>query len=208
MVKIVLETMTIRIQRIHINKLLLYFIPLCCANADLIFSGPIRMRGKVDGKTFQSELFKIEPIEGGFVIGSHQRKRTFLFKTDAKVLHDAVLSINHSAVAIYLRNSNESGDSQAVLATINTSGDTRIYNYRMQRMTEHFGWLVELGAVSDDGKLILAKCAKYLPEENGIQAVNHRWAILAIADDSLKVLDVLELESALTKWAKYTSVNR
>jgi hypothetical protein len=51
----------------------------------------------------------------------------------------------------------------------------------------------------------LAKCAKYLPEEDGMQAVNHSWAILAIDEGSLKVLDVLELESALAKWVKYTS---
>jgi hypothetical protein len=163
------------------------------------------MRGKVDEKTFQSSSFRIEANEGGFAIVSKQKKIKFLLRTDAKVLEDAVFSGNQSAAAISLRKSDKWGDSEAVLATVSASGDTRIYNYNKQRMTETFGWLVELGAVSDDGKLILAKCAKYLPEEDGMQAVNHSWAILAIDEGSLKVLDVLELESALAKWVKYTS---
>ena len=71
-------------------------------------------------------------------------------------------------------------------------------------MTDEFGWIVDLGAVSDNGQLVLAKCAFMLPpREDGSQWVNHKWAILKLQGDAIKVI---ETESPIDKWAGVAGV--
>jgi hypothetical protein len=184
-----------------------YSISLCCTFADQVFDGPICMRGSADGNIFDGPSFGIEMVDGGFSIICNPKKAKFDLRTDARVLQDAIVSCNQGAVAVSLRKTQEWGGSQAVIATISASGKVRIYEFRDQRMTEQFGWLVELGAVSDDGRFILAKCATFLPKKNGRRWVNHRWTVLAIDDGSLKVVEILGLEEALARWSEYTKAD-
>lgn len=181
------------------------FIPVDCSAAEQAFSGPICQRGKFDMDNFKSSSFDIEKTDGKFVTVCDQGKRNFPFETIYKILEDAVISKNHKAVALSLRKSDKWGDSRVSLATVDESGQSRVYEYKEQNLTKNLGWIVELGAVSDNGKLILAKCATFLPEENGVQVVNHHWAILSIDSGLLEVLEIGELESLISKWSEYTT---
>lgn len=89
--------------------LVCFYFTVSVAFADPVFSGPIRMRGEIEEKNFQSSLFSIEAIDGEFVIVNSQKNRKFHFKTDAKLLEDAVLSKNQNAVAMAFRISNKLG---------------------------------------------------------------------------------------------------
>ena len=74
-----------------------------------------------------------------------------------------------------------------------------MFDYKYPHMTKDFGWIVDLVSVSDDGSLILAKCAfMQPPRENGSQWVNHRWAILAIRQGSIKVI---ERDFEIDRWS-------
>lgn len=170
--------------------------------AQVTYTGPIRFKGEINDGNFYGSTFEIEAKAEGFVVNSLlSKENVFFLKSDAQILKDAVISMNNTAVALALKVSGESGDSNAVLASICKSGEIRVYRYREQKMTDQVGWIIELGAVSDDAKMVLAKCAQYRPEKNGIQAVNHNWTILAINQNSIEVVKIFpDSESAFVEW--------
>jgi hypothetical protein len=90
--------------------------------------------------------------------------------------------------------------------TVNASGEQRAFEYEAYKMTKRLGWIVELGAVSNDGTCLLAKCALMLPEnEAGVSYVRHEWTVLKISNDSIDIIDSVD---AINKWHDYARMER
>lgn len=174
------------------------------ASAEERIDGAIIFKGKVSENRFRGALFDIDAKKEGFLLICRQSENKFLLKTSALVLEDAVISKSGTSVALSLRYSNAFDDRRKSLAIIRNTGHVWVNDYVRQRLPSEFGWIVEFGAISDDGKLILAKCAKFLPREaDGSRSVNHRWTLLTINEGSIEPLEFPDLEPALLKWAEY-----
>lgn len=163
-----------------------------------LIDGRIWFRGGVDGAAFKGPEFDLVAGAKTFAIKVKKTGGEFVFPRQKQKLSDAVLSRNQQAAAVLLRGL-PAPSRRATIATIDAAGKSRIYDYKSYEMTKELGWIVELGAVSDDGKLVLAKCAFMLPAEaDGSERVNHRWVILEVAEGSLKVV---ESQGAIERWS-------
>ena len=134
------------------------------AYAQMEIKGPIDLKGQFDGKVFHSQSFDVTVDKEKFVITCDQRVEKFVIPaTNAQKLYDVAVSHNNGAVVALIRSINFQ-DPQVVLTTVCDSGETRVFNYKNQHMTNHYEWIEELGAVSDGGDIILAKFGYFLLE--------------------------------------------
>lgn len=167
--------------------------------------GSIVFRGTVDGLTFRSSSFDIVVGDDALAITAKKNKLKFSIPIESQKLSDAVLSRNHQAAAVVLGGLPWPSRQQA-LVTVNAAGEKKVFEYKTYEMTKDLGWIVELGAVSDEGTLVLAKCAFMLPpREDGSEWVNHKWVILLVSDGALKVV---ETDAAIDKWSEISSVKK
>lgn len=166
---------------------------------EIFFGGPIQFKGYIEDRKFVGETCDISAHADKFVISSKIAERMFTIPVREKSLLDVVFNIEHSATAVML-----SGEPWKkpieVLATVSNSGEVRMREFGPYQMTKKYGWPIELGAVSDDGKLVLAKCGHLLPEKNGVRKVRHCWLILSVSEDVVKVV---EAKAAIHRWTEY-----
>jgi hypothetical protein len=148
----------------------------------------------------------IEELKGlEFRISRHERgSDEFMVKFNKSSIRDLVFSSSRAAIAVAM-SASEWKEALMALVTVDASGKRRVFEYQSHQMTERFGWVVELGAVSDNGSLVLAKCAMLMPEVNGMRPVNHRWTILSVVDGSIRVV---ESEDGIEKWTKLSRPHR
>jgi hypothetical protein len=165
---------------------------------DKPIDGSIVFRGKIDGTHFRGSGFDIEVGEAKVSIRNEKNEAEFTIPLRDQKLADAVLSHNREAAAVVLKGTPWPSRRQA-LATSNSNGIQRMFNYKTYEMTKELGWIVELGAVSDDGSLVLAKCAFMMPAEGDVQRVNHKWLVVRVGAESL---EVVEAESAIDRWSE------
>lgn len=167
-----------------------------------LMSSGLGLLGTIDGRTFSGPSFEIVAGDKALEITAKRGKAKFSVPFDEQTLDDAVLSLNQKAVVVVM-NARPWTKHRQTLATVTASGETRICEFDSRRMTYEFGWIVDLGAVSDDGGLVLAKCAFMLPARaDGSKWVNHKWAILALKQDVIKVV---ETDSPIDRWAAVAS---
>jgi len=115
-------------------------------------------------------------------------------------IRDVVFSSSHTTIAVAMRAS-DLMDPQRALVTVDATGKKRVFKYQSRKMTERLGWVIELGAVSDNGELLLAKCALMLPsDKDGVSYVRHEWVVLSISNGSIKIIDST---NAIDKWSDY-----
>ena len=161
------------------------------------FLGPMRLKGERDGKLFTSQDFNIK-LDGHYkILRLDKGSKEFVVKFDNNSIYDVVFSSNRSAAAA-VTTASEWKKHKRKLVTIDRSGKKRVFEYQSYEMTKRLGWIVELGAVSDDGKLVLAKCALMLPpNEKNMRHVRHEWTVIEINDGSIKILESMD---AINKW--------
>jgi len=167
-----------------------------CVYGQSMFGGPIELKGRIAEGKFHSHHLDIVSGNGKFVITCKKNATKFAVPFTRQSLQDVAISLGRNAVAVAL-NGQEWRNPLRALVTVTDSGKVRVFEYKMEQLTKHYGWIVELGAVSNDGRLVLAKCATFRPMEDGIRHVRHDWVILAFGDSSLKALEV---EAAIDKW--------
>lgn len=166
--------------------------------AQNLFLGPIIFKGQSENAHFSGQGFDIDVDEEKFTVSRFEKgSNEFTFNFNNSSIRDLVFSANRTAIAVAM-SASEWKKAQMALITIDASGRKRVFEYQSHEMTERYGWIVELGAVSDNGELILAKCALLLPENNGRQFVRHEWVVLAISENSIKVLEAV---NAIDEWA-------
>jgi hypothetical protein len=162
-----------------------------------VISGGMTFKGEIQGSEFKGPTFDLSVKEETIFISAKKSKLNFSVPAKDQSVADVVFSSKQKSVAVLLKSLEGRGQA---LATVLSNGDPKWYVYRTYEMLEGVDWIVELGAVSKDGSLILAKGAFMLPpSEDGRQYVNHRWMIFSIGENSLKMI---ESEGGLEKWAK------
>lgn len=171
------------------------------SSAQSLFVNAIEFKGESEQRRFKSLEFNIDFVEGIFIVSQHKEgSKDFLIKRSNDSIQDLVFSSNRSVIAVAMR-ATESKNRQRTIVTIDASGRQRTFEYEAYKMTERLGWIVELGAVSNDGGYILAKCALMLPEnEAGVSYVRHEWTILKISDASIDIEDSVDI---IDKWHDY-----
>lgn len=168
--------------------------------AQIRFGGAVVFKGKLEGNVIQGHNITIEAQKGVVKLTCKSNASVFKLNTEAEVLLDAVASRNCKSVAISMKVSNDAGDLRQCLATISDENVVRMANYTDRILVKDLGWVVELGAVSGDGRMILAKCAKFLPPDTqGVTRVNHVWAFLAIEGGKIKLIRENDL-AELIEW--------
>ncbi len=178
--------------------ILLYGLITCQGFAkDKPIDGAIIFRGKVDGNHFSGTDFDVVVGDADVSILANRTQKKFTISAAKQRVRDVVLSHDQLATAVALDGIPLPSGNQT-LATVNSAGVQRTFKSKTQQMTKALGWIVELGAVSNDGALVLAKCAFFLPKEGEMQRVNHKWVVLRIGEQSL---EVVEDSDALDKWA-------
>jgi hypothetical protein len=190
----------------YFTAITIFLLSFYSSSAQSLFHGPIRLKGEIKKSHFSSRDFDIK-LEGlKFKISRPEKGgKEFLVKFNKSSIRDIVFSSSKTAIAVAMDNS-KWGGTQMALVTVDAAGKKRVFKYQSRKMTEGLGWIVELGAVSDNGKLILAKCARMLPiDENGSRFVRHDWVVLEVSNGSIKVVDSM---NAIDKWANYVSAQR
>ncbi|HSP41601.1 MAG TPA: hypothetical protein VLO11_01915 [Luteolibacter sp.] len=170
---------------------------------DELIGGAIVFRGKIDGNHFSGTDFDVVVEDADISILTNKTQKKFTISATNQKVADVVLSRDHLATAVAMNDIPWPGRNQT-LTTVNAAGVQRTFKSRIQQMTKALGWIVELGAVSNDGSLVLAKCAFFLPKEGDMQRVNHKWIVLQIGEQSL---EVVEDSDALGKWAAILESN-
>ena len=184
-------------------KLVIYYLIFFISpvRSEMRFGGPILFKGVVGESSFEGKVFNVILDEHGFSVISRNPQKAYVIPSDKETLYDAVISQKKSAVAVCLRQESDE-DSNEFLITLTDDGVLRVAKYSDSEMTATLGWVIELGAVSDDGKLVLAKCAKYTAPRNGINYVNHFWAFLSINEGKVKVVKEINFDGIDFKWPK------
>lgn len=59
------------------------------------------------------------------------------------------------------------------LVILSKDGHVKRFDYRLHRLSENFGWVVELAAISNSGKRFLAKCARMIHAKNANILAGH-----------------------------------
>ncbi len=176
-------------------------IPLLIASsatAQQVFDGNIAFRGIVDGNKFRSPSFDVEYVEDKFVFSSKAKNAKFTIQQRDTFFSDAVVSDDGGTAAVILDRPDKKDPLQSIVVC-KADGKTLRVDYRPQQLSSVYKWVVELGAVANDGQRILAKCAKMIDEGNGVFNVNHDWVIISIDGNSFKVIDG---KQALGKWGE------
>lgn len=171
--------------------------------AQSLFVSSIKFKGQSEETHFIGRDFDIK-LEGlNFKISRHEkRNQPFVVERNNNSILDLVFSSSRKVVAVAM-DATDQKNRQSAVVTVDATGKKRVFKYQAYKMTERLGWIVELGAVSDDGTLILAKCARMLPEnKEGRSYVRHEWTVLEISNGSIKVIDS---KNAISKWADYNS---
>lgn len=185
----------------YLALIAIFLLSFGFSSAQSFFVSSIQFKGQSEGRHFKGRDFDINLEKGNFVISQHEEEaKVFLIGRNNSSILDLVFSPNRSAVAVAMC-ATDLKNRQRALVTVDAAGKKRIFEYEAYKMTERLGWIVELGAVSDDGMHILAKCALMLPEnEDGRSDVRHEWTVLKMGDASIKVLDSI---TAIDKWPDY-----
>ena len=186
---------------------LLKFLLLFCLSVSTLFSemrfgGPLLFKGEFTKNSFEGSAFIITAKNEGFLFVCKEKESRFLIPEKKGVLHDAVLSRDKSAIAFCIRYDEDDGGQSELLGTFTKDGVVLLIKYPYQEMTKKLGWIVELGAVSDEGTMVLAKCAKFLPPREGINFVNHTWSFLSVTDKRVRMVKELEISELEFKWPK------
>lgn len=176
----------------------LMFLSALCA--ETVFDGPIFFKGDIVQQKFQGKEFQIDAEKGRFVVVCGQTGKVFTIPTKAKLVRDAVISGRKSAVAVSFSYTSSNRDSRRCLVTVTGDGVVRPIDYAGNKITEDLGWIIELGAVSNDGLVVLAKFAKFLPKGNGMNYVNHEWAFVSLEKGKIELIEEVSFESAITRW--------
>ncbi len=167
------------------------------SDGQMLFRGPLIFKGTSDESRFNGNGFTINLDKKKYSIYRNENKdEKFEIDFDNNSIEDLAFSGNRSAVAVSL-SSSEWGESRMAIVTVDKAGKKKVYDYRSQKMVDNYGWVVEIGAVSDNGEMILAKCAKMLPEKDGVSLVRHEWVIVAIRNGSVKVVESVD---AIDQW--------
>jgi len=173
--------------------------------AQRLFVGPLRFKGHSDGERFIGRGFEIDRDGPNFEILLRPKigePRSFSLEFNRNSIRDVVCSSRCSAVAV-ATDASEWRSSQMALVTVDVAGKKRAFYYKYRKLTDRFGWIVELGAVSDDGTLVLAKCARMQPaDESGVAFVQHEWVVLRVSNGSL---EIVPSEAAIDEWSKHVS---
>jgi hypothetical protein len=174
---------------------------ICCvevASGRSWFSGSIIFKGRAEGESFIGENFSIRVKDPDFLVSRKDDENVlFRIKHNKNLLTDLVFSSAGTASAATLHAMDQQ-NRDWILMTVNSDGKERIFRYKAYKMTEKVGWVVELGAVSNSGKLILAKCA--IPSEEGdSMVIAHRWMILEIKNNKILIISAKE---GIENWVK------
>ena len=181
--------------------IIIFLLPTFIFANQSLFIGNINFKGQGEGTRFSGSNFKINFQDAEFKIESHEKKgQKFNIKSSNYSITDMVFSPNHNVVAATMSNS-EWKKTQMSLVTVDAGGEQKLFEYQSHKMTKRYGWIVELGAVSDDGEFVLAKCALMLEPQNGVRFVRHEWVVLSICDGLIKVIDS---EGAIDNWNRNT----
>jgi hypothetical protein len=174
--------------------------------AESLFVNAIEFKGQAEQQRFIGRDFDIHFEEGKFKISQRkERGKEFVIKRSDDSIQDLVFSSDRSAIAVAMR-ATDSKNRRRMLVTINARGEETAFEYETYEMTERLGWVVELGAVSNDGDYILAKCALMLPaNEAGVSQVQHKWTVLKISGKSVAIIDSVD---AIDKWHSYAHAER
>jgi hypothetical protein len=169
--------------------------------AQSLFVNAIEFKGQSQEQVFKGSDFNINFENSNFIVSQHDDDNTeFVIKRKNDSIQDIVFSTNRSAIAVAMRATDSRNRGRSIV-TIDVHGKQTSFEYEAYKMTDRLGWIVELGAVSDDGNYILAKCALMLPENDaGVSFVRHEWTILEISDTAINVIDSI---NAINKWHDY-----
>jgi hypothetical protein len=185
----------------YLAKITMFLLLFDFSTAQSLFVNAIEFKGKSEKNYFKGLGFDIKFDEGKFLISQHRNVcGNFVIKRSDDSMQDLVFSANRSVIAVAMR-ATDSKSRRRVMVTISADGKQRSFEYEAYKMTERLGWVVELGAVSNDGDYVLAKCALMLPEnEAGVSHVRHEWTVLKMSDTAINVINSVD---AIDKWHDY-----
>lgn len=177
------------------------FFIISFLQAQDLFVSSMRFKGDSDGDVFQGRDFKVTLEKQGFMVVKQEIKdHKVLIAQNKNSLSDLIFSADMSAVAATLR-ARESADLRRELVLVNAQGETTRVTYDAYEMTDEYGWIVELGAVSNDGIFVLAKCARVdIVGKSGSTAVRHIWCVLRVEDGEMKIVNSID---SINKWNGY-----
>jgi len=175
-----------KINHLQIKTWVVILLTSLCSplNAQDFFDGPIQFKGRVDESHLSGKEFNIEMANEKVTIACIKSRNRFHFDSNGMVLRDAVLSINENFAAVSLQSRNWK---EPVMSLVILSSDGIIKNidYRLHRLSDNYGWVVELAAISNDGKRVLAKCARMIHENGKNTIAGHDWVMLSFEGNKI-----------------------
>ena len=163
--------------------------PLCgWAVEPFYFNLGLSLKGTVGERNFDAEEFSITVRGDKYRVSAKNGGAAFEFPFKRQSVYDAVLSPHGRAAALHLIGKPWDNSARA-LATVDRTGQLRFFEYERYSLTKECDWIVEIAAVSDDGRHVLAKSAKHLPpDQDGVEYVRHHWVIFKLTDDAAAVV--------------------
>lgn len=168
-------------------------------NAADVFKTPMIFRGRVDNNSFFGSRFKVEMVDNVFIFSDKNIDDKFTFQRNEMVMADAAISSGGSAVAALFA-TEDPKISKYLLSVSNPQKILGELEYSIYRLSSKYGWIVEIGSVSDSGEFLLLKCATLLPAVDGVRNVNHYWVIFNFKNGNLIEVDA---KDAFAKWGSY-----
>ncbi len=175
-------------------------LPLVSLSAEEFFGSPLGFKGATNGDSFESARFKVSHAEGKFTVTEKEKGGKFTIEEKDEKLQDATLSDNGETIAVFLSRKDRDRPSYSLIV-VDAAGKTSKLSYKPQEMSDTYGWLVGIGAVSNDGSAVLAECARMVRISEMRSDVRHDWLIISIEGGNFRIL---ESENAFTKWASYS----
>lgn len=153
--------------------------------ADELYDGPIMLKGRIDGELFSARKFNIEFADNKYVIKCADSGNVFHFRADGMVVRDVVISLEGKFAAVSLQSRNWETSAMALIILDSKDG-VQEFDYKLHHLSDEFGWIVELAAISNDGQKVLAKCASMKSKDGANTIAEHNWTIITFEGKRMK----------------------
>lgn len=170
-----------------------------CDAADL-FNGPIEFKGSIVDNQFDGDDFNVKYLDGELLIKVKQSEIVHSLGAKGRIVVDAVVSSNGASAALLLADDITSPERSIVVLR----GGIIVLEllFRVNSEDGEFGWVEELGSVSEKGDFLLMKVAQFGDRIENMISVKHRWAVFRIASNR-EIKDTGE-KRAFDNWSRFS----
>lgn len=170
-----------------------------CIAAEL-FSGPIEYKGSIVKNVFDGDDFNVRYIDGNVLIKAKESEIVHSLSANGRIVADAVVSSNGASAALLIADDIASPEMSIVVLR----GGIVVLEFPFKENSEEseFGWVVELGSVSEKGDFLLMKVAQFGDRIENMISVKHRWAVFRIASNR-EIKDTGE-KRAFDNWSRFS----